>query len=198
MRQLLITIGREYGSGGKAIGLELGKRLGLPVYDKNILEELHDRYGFSQEFISSHEERPVNPLISRKVRGFSNSVPEVIAERQFELIREKADSGESFIMIGRCGEHVLKDYEGRISFFILADYSSKLARIMERLQLSKEKAAEAIKRMDRQRRSYHNYYCDGKWGDSRYYDLCINSSSLGIEKTADLLEQFIRWKTGAF
>jgi len=112
MKQLLITIGREYGSGGREIAAKLGERLGLTVYDKNILDEMHERFGFDREMLTEHEENPVNVLFSRRIRGFSSSVDEVVAQKQFELIKEKADSGESFIVVGRCAEQVLRDFAG--------------------------------------------------------------------------------------
>lgn len=194
MKQLLITIGREYGSGGREIAAKLGERLGLTVYDKNILDEMHERFGFDREMLSEHEEIPVNVLFSRRIRGFSSSVDEVVAQKQFELIKEKADSGESFIVVGRCAEQVLRDYAGRNSFFIRGDEPVKLRRVMQRNGIDEQEAQERMRRIDRQRKSYHNYYCDGKWGDSRNYDLCVNSSILGVEGTVELLCQYLALK----
>ncbi len=191
MEQTIITIGREYGRGGREIAKRLGQRLGITVYDKNMLDEMHNRYGFDKEVLSEHEESPVNVLFSRTVRGYSSSVEEIVAQRGFEFMREKADSGESFIMVGRCGEHVLRDYPCTRSFFILGDEQSKIRRIMERNGIGRKEAAERMARTDRQRRSYHNHYCDGRWGDSRYYDLCVNSSILGVEGTAELLCRYL-------
>lgn len=191
MEQTIITIGREYGSGGREIAQRLGQWLGITVYDKNMLDEMHDRYGFDKEVLSEHEESPVNVLFSRTVRGYSSSVEEVVAQRGFEFMREKADSGESFIMVGRCGEYVLRNYPCTRSFFILGDEQSKIRRIMERNGIGRKEAMERMARTDRQRRSYHNHYCDGRWGDSRYYDLCVNSSILGVEGTAELLCRYL-------
>ncbi len=191
MEQTIITISREYGSGGREIAQRLGRRLGITVYDKNMLDEMHDRYGFDKEVLSEHEESPVNVLFSRTVRGYSSSMEEIVAQRGFDFMREKADSGESFIMVGRCGEYVLRDYPCTRSFFILGDEQSRIRRIMERNGIGRKEAAERMARTDRQRRAYHNYYCDGKWGDSRYYDLCVNSSILGVEGTAELLWRYL-------
>lgn len=196
MSQLIITIGREYGSGGREIAEKLGARLGVKVYDKNMLDELSERFGFDRNMLAEHEESPVNVLFSRRIRGFSSSVDEVVAERQFELIREKAESGESFIVVGRCAEQVLRDYACRYSFFILGDTHAKLRRIMERNGIDEKAAAERMDRIDRQRRSYHNHYCDGKWGDSRNYDLCVNASGLGVDGAVELLCRYLSLRLG--
>lgn len=194
MKQLLITIGREYGSGGREIAKKLGERLGLTVYDKNILDEMHERFGFDRDMLTEHEESPVNVLFSRRIRGFSSSVDEVVAQKQFELIREKADAGESFIVVGRCAEQVLRDRAGLNSFFIRGDEAVKLRRVMQRNGIDEQEARERMRRIDRQRRSYHNYHCDGKWGDSRNYDLCVNSSILGADGTVELLCRYLELK----
>ena len=111
---------------------------------------------------------------------------------QFNFIREKAQSGESFVVLGRCSETKLKDFPALISLFVLADMDAKIKRIMELYSLSEDKAKALIDKKDRKRKRYHNYHCSGHWGDSRLYDLSINSSRLGIEGTVDCLEQYIR------
>jgi cytidylate kinase len=192
MGQLLITVGREYGSGGREIATKLGERLGIMVYDRNMLDELQQRYGFDRDVLVRSEESPVNVLFSRKIRGFSSSVEEVVARREFELIDEKAAEGQSFIVVGRCAEQVLKNRPNLHTFFIRGEESIKCHRIMQIHGLSQDEALAKMHRMDHQRKMYHNYYCDGKWGDSRNYDLCVNSSALGIEGTVELLEQFLK------
>ena len=111
---------------------------------------------------------------------------------QFEFMRHKAESGESFVIVGRCAETVLKDYEGLVSFFITGDLETKIKRIEEVRGFNREDAVEAIKRHDKNRKAYHNYYSDMKWGDSRNYDMCINSSRIGLDKTTDVIENYIR------
>lgn len=194
MGQLLIALGREFGSGGREIAEKLGERLGITVYDKNILDEMQERYGFDIKVLDEHEETPVNVLFSRKIRGFSSSVEEVVAQRQFELIKEKAEKGESFILIGRCGEYLLKDYEGLHTFFIRGEADKKCRTVMERYELDEKDARELMRRRDRQRKNYHNFYCDGKWGDSRNYDLCINASALGVDGAVELLVKYLELK----
>lgn len=196
MGQLMIALGREFGSGGREIAEKLGERLGITVYDKNILDEMHERFGFDRKVLDEREESPVNVLFSRKIRGFSSSVEEVVAQREFELIKEKADAGESFVIVGRCGEQVLKDYPGLTSVFIRGDIQSKTRRVMKEYALDEKDARELMGRRDRQRKNFHNYYCEGKWGDSRNYDLCLNASVLGVDGTVDLLCRYLELRKG--
>ncbi len=191
MGQLLIALGREFGSSGREIAEKLGQRLGITVYDKNILNELHERFGFDMKTLDEREEKPVNVLFSRKIRGLSSSVEEVIAERQFEIIKEKAAKGESFIILGRCGEFLLKDYANLHTFFIRGEEGVKVRTVMERYDLAEESARELMRRRDRQRKQYHNFHCDSKWGDSRTYDLCLNSSALGVDGSVELLYNYL-------
>lgn len=197
MGQLLIALGREFGSGGREIAEKLGERLGITVYDKNILDEMQERFGFDKKVLDEHEETPVNVLFSRKIRGFSSSIEEVVAQRQFELIKEKAEKGESFILIGRCGEHVLKDYPNLHTFFIRGEGEKKCRHVMEKYDLDEKDARELMRRRDRQRKNYHNFYCDGKWGDSRNYDLCVNASALGVDGAVELLMKYLELKKEA-
>ena len=194
MGQLLIAIGREFGSGGREIAEKLGQRLGVTVYDKNMLDEMAERFGFDRDVVEEHEETPVNILFSRKIRGFSSSIEEVVAQRQFELIKEKADKGESFIIIGRCAEQVLKGRQGLHTFFIRGEADVKCRHVMQKYNLEERDALELMRRRDRQRKNYHNFYCDGKWGDSRNYDLCVNASALGVDGTVELLYNYLTLK----
>ena len=141
--------------------------------------------------------RSRNLILSRSVKGYSNSIEEVIADMQFEYLRKKADSGESFVVVGRCAEEVLKDKEGLISIFILGDREVKLNRIKEKFRIEETEALLKMRRHDKNRKRYHNRHSDGKWGDSRSYDLCVNSSKMGVDKTVDILVTYIRERMAA-
>lgn len=121
---------------------------------------------------------------------------EIIAQFQFDYIRKKAESGESFVVVGRCSENVLKDYDCLISVFVTGDKEHKIQRVMEHFDLSESEAYTKMRRHDRTRKQYHNRYSEGKWGDATYYDMCINSSPLGIEKTVNVLENYVKERTG--
>lgn len=193
-KQFIVCISREYGSGGHVIAEKIAKDLGVSLYDRNILDEIAEAKETSVDQLEHLDEKPRNPFLSRRVRGFSNSMEENLAEMQFEYLQNKADSGESFVVLGRCSETVLKDREGLVSIFIVGDREVKTARVMEKFQLSKEEADAKTFRHDRLRRQYHNRYSDFKWGDARKYDICINSSRLGLEKTAEILEDYVSKK----
>lgn len=191
-KQVIISIGREYASGGHDIADELAKRLGLTIYDANLLREIALEKRIDADTLRKYDEIPKKRFMSRSVRGYSNSPEENIANLQFEYLQKKAKDGESFVVVGRCSEAVLKEFDCLITIFILADKSAKIDRITSILKVSEDEAKSMMNRNDKKRKDYHNYYCTGKWGDSRNYDISINSSKLGIDKTADYLEGYIK------
>lgn len=190
--QIIISISREYGSEGHEIAQKIAEDMGLQLYDRNILEEIAQEKNIEAEMLESVDEKPRNRLLSRRVNGHSNSMEENLAYMQFDFLNKKADDGESFVVVGRCSETVLKDREGLVSIFVLGDREAKLRHTMEKFGISKEEAVAKCQRHDRSRKKYHNYYSDFKWGDSRNYDICINSSRLGVEGTVEVLEMFIK------
>ena len=191
-KQLIISVGREFGSGGHVIAEELARRFELPLYDNNLLEHIAEEKEISHESLKKYDERPKNRLFSRTVRGYSNSMQENLANMQFDYLKKKAAAGESFVIVGRCSETILKGFDGLVTIFVLGDPDVKAERIRKVYGVSEEEARRMMKREDWNRKSYHNYDCKGKWGDSRNYDFSINSSRLGIEKTVDMLENCIR------
>ena len=190
--QLIISIGREYGSGGHRIAEKLAKRLSLPFYDRNMLDEIASEKNLSQHDFHLYDESPRKLFSSRSVRGFNNSPEDAVARMQFDFLKRKAEQGESFVRVGRCSEDILKGYDALMSFFIIADFETKLNRIQKIRGVSKEEAEALIRKHDKKRQAYHNYYCQTKWGDARNYDLTVNCSRLGLAITTDLLEGFIR------
>ncbi|MCR5668586.1 MAG: cytidylate kinase-like family protein [Lachnospiraceae bacterium] len=190
--QVIIAIGREFGSGGHEIGKELAERFRLSFYDRNLLDHMFIGAEDLKEMMRGFEEKLSHPLFSRRVRGHSNSIAENLAQMQFQFIREKAEQGESFVIIGRCAETILKENPNLITIFILGDQESKMERVKRIYELPKQDAISKMMRHDEQRKKYHNRYSLFKWGDSRGYDLCINSSKLGIEGTVDVLENYIK------
>lgn len=191
-KQLIISISREFGSGGRDIAKKVAEDMGLELYDRNMLEDIAEKMNIEPEVLEDIDEKPRNKLLSRRVNGHSNSMEENLAQMQFEYLRRKADQGESFVVVGRCSETILKDREGLVSIFIVGDKETKINHTMEKFGISREEAATKSERHDRSRRRYHNHYSDFKWGDSRNYDMCINSSRLGMEGTAGIIETFIK------
>ena len=191
-KQMIISISREFGSGGHEIAENIARDLDLKFYDRGMLDEIAENMNVDVEVLQKYDEKPRNYMLSRRVGNHTNSMEEIIAEYQFDFIRKKAEEGESFVIVGRCAETVLKDFEELISIFITGERQHKIKRVMEHFNLPENKAIVKMLRHDRKRKQYHNRHSDAKWGDSRLYDLCINSSPLGIEGTIRVLENYIR------
>lgn len=189
--QLIISVSREYGSGGHAIAEQLAKRFDLPFYDRNLLEEIAKEKGLDVKNIKKYDETSKKPLLSRTVRGYSSSPEENIAKMQFDHLKDMAKEGKSFVIVGRCSETILKENPALVSVFILGDMDKRIERIMEVRGMSEAEAEDAVRRHDKSRKAYHNHYSERKWGDSRNYDITINSSKLGIERTAEVLADYI-------
>lgn len=193
--QILISIGREFGSAGHEIGETIAKRLGINFYDRAMLDELAQNYGIDKNTLEKYDEKRKVPFLSRTVRGYSNSLEDMVFEFQSKYILDKAQKGDSFVIVGRCGDMILKDKPGFVSLFILGDKEEKIARIKDIYKLNTDEAYEKMRRHDKKRKAYHNSRCSSKWGDSRTYDLCINSSKLGTEQTVDILMDYIEFRT---
>lgn len=191
-KQTLISISREYGTGGHEIAEKIAKNLGLKLYDRNMLDEIANEMNIKVELLEKFDEAPRNFMFTRRIGSHTNSMAEIIAEIQFDYIKKKADEGESFVIVGRCAETVLQNYDGLISIFVSGNKECKLKRIMEKYNLEDSEALLKIARHDNKRKLYHNRHSDNKWGDSRFYDICINSSPLGTDGTARVLENYIK------
>ena len=190
-KQLIISIGREFGSGGHEIAEMLAERFELNLYDKNLLEQVANDKNLNVKNLEKHDEKPRNMWMTRTVRGYSNSAEENLANMQFEYLKKAAADGESFVIVGRCAETILKNNPALISMFILGDWENKVERITRLYDMEREEAESFIYRQDKKRKNYHNYYCKGKWGDSRNYDISVNSSKLGEEETTQMLVEYI-------
>lgn len=190
-KQLIISLGREFGSGGHVIAKKLAEKYQIPLYDHNLLKDIAMERNINADELKKYDENPRNRFFTRTVRGYSNSPEENIARMQFDFIKRKADAGESFVIVGRCAENILKDNPHMISIFVLGDMEQKIIRTMECNNISRDKARKLIEQHDKKRKAYHNHYCEGKWGDSRNYELSINSSKLGIEETTRIVIEYI-------
>ncbi len=196
-KQTIISISREFGSGGHEIAEKIAQHLGLKFYDRSMLDEIANKLNVKVEVLEKYDEAPRNFLMTRRVGNHTNSMAEILAEYQFDFIRDKAASGESFVIVGRCSETVLKNHDCLISIFVNGDREHKLARVKEKYQLSESEAVAKMLRHDKKRKLYHNRHSEYKWGDSRYYDLCINSSPLGVDKTSHVLDCYIQDRMAA-
>ncbi|MCI8299914.1 MAG: cytidylate kinase-like family protein [Lachnospiraceae bacterium] len=191
-KQTIITVSREFGSGGHEIAEKIASDLGLKFYDRGMLDEIAHEMNVKVEVLEKYDEKPKNIMLSRKVGKYSSSMEEILAEMQFDFIRKKAEEGESFVIVGRCSESVLRNMQGLISIFVNGNKECKIERVMKKYTLSRPEAVRKMERHDYKRKKYHNRHSDHKWGDSRYYDICINSSPLGVPGTLRVLENYIQ------
>ena len=181
---MVITVGRQYGSGGREIGTMLAKQLGIAYYDDMLLKEAAEESGLCEELFRSFDERPKSFLYSIAMDPYSFSMnhvtPKGSIEQQvylatYDTIKKLADKGPC-VLIGRCADYALKDRDDVINLFITAPLENR------------------IKKTDKSRASYYNYYSAKDWGDAKSYDLCSDSSLLGIDGTVELLKDLIRIK----
>ncbi len=199
----VITIGRQFGSGGREIGQEIANRLGIKYYDKELLTRVASESGFCEEMIKTHDERPTNSFLYNLVMdtysfGYNSSsfvdmpISHKVFLAQFETIKKAASEGPC-VIVGRCADYALAELDNVINIFIHADEESRIDRIMSRFPdiTSRDKARDMLIKKDRQRQSYYNYYSSKKWGHSDSYDLSVNSAILGIEGTAEYIISFV-------
>ncbi|MBQ3404883.1 MAG: cytidylate kinase-like family protein [Oscillospiraceae bacterium] len=192
MRQRIITVGREFGSGGHKIAEKLAEHYGFPLLDKEHFREELKSQNISEVAINLADERPIFPFVMPMSYGNDDLVMQQYAvQREFDYIKSKAANGDSFVVVGRCAEDLLRDNPNMVSIFVLASTEFKSHRLMELYDLDEKTALGIMKREDKSRKTYHNFYSKIKWGDSRGYDISINSGRLGIDGTVKLLISFI-------
>lgn len=194
---LIITIGRQYGSGGREIGRKLALRLGIPFYDRELISRAAKKSGFSEDLFEQLDKRATNSLLysltmfgSTGLNGMSLTDQLFLA--QANIIREIADSGPA-VLVGRCADHVLREYENRFDFFITGSVDDRLQRIQthDDYELSGKSPRAALEKMDKQRSTYYNYYTGKVWGKSDHYDLCINAGRLGVDNSIEVILAYV-------
>lgn len=190
-KQKIIAIGREYGSGGHSIGKILAKKYNIPVYDSSMIEIIAKENNLDVEELQKYDEIPRNRFFSRSSSSLKNTTEEKISQLEFDFMRKKAEAGESFVVVGRCSTAILKKYPNTISVFVTGDLIEEATRISKMFKITEVEGEALVQKVNKQRKQYHNYYCDEKWGDSRYYDLIINTSKVGIENAASIIEKYV-------
>ena len=192
-KQIIISVGREFGSGGHEIAEGLAKHYDIPLYDKEIFDHVAEKGSINPDVAKFYDEKPLNPIFYPvSMDGSYLPLEQTVTNHIFDFIRQKGDrERQSFVIVGRCAEYVLRDNPNMVSIFILGDIESKKARVMEKYDLDEKAALNRMKKEDKVRKTYHNFYADGKWGDSRSYDLCVNSSTLGVEQTLQTIISFV-------
>ncbi|MBQ8169722.1 MAG: cytidylate kinase-like family protein [Bacteroidales bacterium] len=195
-KNIIITIGRQFGSGGKSVADALGRKLGIPVYDSELITKAAQDSGFSAElFVERDEKRRFFSLSKIFTNTYSDTEDYMsdngLFKMQSDTIRRIAEQG-SAIIVGRCSDYILRDLDNVVDVFLTSPVEVRAERVAERLGISKEKAEEVIEKKDSGRAEYYNYYTFGNWGHATTYDICLDSSLLGIEGTADFIIDFAR------
>ena len=196
-KKIIINIGRQFGGGGLGVAMELGKKLGIPVYDKELITKAAQDSGFSAElFVQSDEKRRIFSLSSIFTSIYSSPADNYMSDKglfeiQCSTIQKIAEQG-SAVIVGRCSDYVLRELDCTLNVFLTSPLSERVERICKRHDLTADKAESLILQKDKAREEYYNYYTFGNWGFASTYDLCIDSSKLGIEGTADFIIDFAK------
>lgn len=212
MGKLIVAIGREYGSGGREIGEKLANRLGIKFFDKELLTLVAKESGYCEEILQKNDEQPTNSFLYSLVmdtyasNGYaaSNHFTELplnhkVFLAQFDVIKNLAQR-ESCVIVGRCADYALADNPDCFSVFIHSRMDFRVKRVREynpeKVFKDDNKVMDFIYKIDRKRANYYNYYSNKKWADARSYDLCVDSSILGIDKTVDFITEYAKMRYG--
>jgi cytidylate kinase len=198
----VITIGRQFGSGGREIGVKLAKKLNIPFYDKELLQKAAEKSGLCEKIFENFDERPKSLLYSIAMDSYMFSLPGTGAtdslEQQvylatYDAVRHLADQG-SCVIIGRCADYALADYPNVLRLFIDAPLEKRIQTVAQREKLTPEKAKALIVKTDKRRAAYYEYYSSQQWGDVDSYDFCLDSGVFGLDGTVEIIEQLIARK----
>ena len=202
MSFLVVTIGREYGSGGYDIGKKLAEKMNIAFFDKEILTRAAKESGISKGILENHDEKTGSNYLfaladgvsySAESAGFGLGMPlnHRVFLAQFDAITKIASEGPC-VIVGRCGDYVLKERPNIIRFFLYADVEARIRRIMALEKITHIQAKDMVRRVDKQRQNYYNFFADGNWGQRRNYDLMLRTEGLTVDEAADLLAAYIR------
>lgn len=193
----VITIGRQYGSGGREIGEKLAEKLGYTYYDTLLLDKAAKENGLTESIIARYDEKLADKWLNMSF-GLQVSddiqklpVPLRAAIGQFEAIR-KIGRNEAAVIVGRCADYVLREDKNVLSVFIYAGLEQRITRVAKRNGISREEARKRIRNTDKKRAAYYEYYTDKEWGKSESYHLCIDSGFFGIDGTVEILSDCIQ------
>ena len=202
-KSLIITIGRQFGSGGHEIGEKLAKKLGIKFYDKELIKLIAKQSGLCEKVLESYDEKPTNSLLYSIVMDLYPSVmytgptiDQQIYQANYDTIRRLAD-GEPCVIVGRCADYILRDHPELVSVFVHANSDFRAARIAEEYKLPDAKVRDLLVKTDKKRANYYNFQSEKQWGAASSYNLCIESSEVGIDGAVDLIMDYINYKKKA-
>ena len=201
MKKKIVTISRQYGSGGRYIGENLAKAMGVPCYDEKLIDMVAKESGFAQSFVAEKGERMTGSLLFNIASSlsFANNVfstnngvtlQDEIYFTQHRIIKELADKGPC-VIVGRCADYILREREDCLNVFIFADNESKIERAEKYFNITREEAPAVLKKKDKARANHYKYYTDQEWGMASNYDLCLNSGLIGIEGCVKAIQQVL-------
>lgn len=201
MKKKIVTISRQYGSGGRYIGENLAKAMGVPCYDEKLIDMVAKESGFAQSFVAEKGERMTGSLLFNIASSlsFANNVfstnngvtlQDEIYFTQNRIIKELADKGPC-VIVGRCADYILREREDCLNVFIFADNESKIERAEKYFNITREEAPAVLKKKDKARANHYKYYTDQEWGMAFNYDLCLNSGLIGIEGCVKAIQQVL-------
>ena len=201
MKKKIVTISRQYGSGGRYIGENLAKAMGVPCYDEKLIDMVAKESGFAQSFVAEKGERMTGSLLFNIASSlsFANNVfstnngvtlQDEIYFTQNRIIKELAAKGPC-VIVGRCADYILREREDCLNVFIHADEESKIERAEKYFNITREEAPAVLKKKDKARANHYKYYTDQEWGMASNYDLCLNSGLIGIEGCVKAIQQVL-------
>jgi len=202
MKKRIITIARQYGSGGREVGQILAELTGYKFYDKNLITLAAQKSGLSPEALGSVDEKATSSLLYTLALGssvYNHGIDVInlpINDRLFaiqsEIIRELADGEEGAIIVGRCADHVLRDRDDLVCVFLSADFDTRVKTIMKRHELSDTSAKDLIIKTDKRRANYYNYYTGEKWGKIDRYDMIVSTDHIGVDGAAHVIMEYLK------
>ena len=188
MANRIITISREFGSGGRTIGRKVAEKLGIPCYDAELVEKIAEESGYAEEYIKEEGEYTsggwLSTLFSDRTNGLTNQ--DKLWNVQSKVIRELAEK-ESCVIVGRCADYILRDKADCLTVFIHASLEKRAERIVREYGETDETPEERLKDKDKRRATYYRFYTDMKWGQAKNYQVCLDSGELGIDKCVDII-----------
>lgn len=200
-KNIVISIGRQFGAGGRRVGQALAKELGIAYYDKELIMEAAKEFGFAPAFFEENDEKSASLsgnvlqwMESFVTNGFGSKnylSQDTLFEMQSEVVRKVAEK-HSCVIVGRCSDYVLRDYPNCVSVFLHSSDEDRVQRIWERSGLTAEEAIAKMRMEDKKRAAYYNFYSSKTWGESATYTLSIDVSSIGVEQTVQLIMFYLR------
>ncbi len=195
MKNRIVTISREFGSGGRTVGKLLAQELGIPCYDSELIQKIAEKSGFTENYVRKADESASSGFLASafSTRAFGPTNEDYLWEVQRKVILELAEK-ESCVIVGRCADYILRETADCLTVFIHASMEYRMNRIVEVYGEREESPEQRVKEKDKRRAAYHRFYTNMKWGYAKNYQVCLDSGALGIENCVDILKQLYEKK----